>query len=101
LIFYLFRVVKFYFFPNRGSIDTNQSKTGYSIACCSNVDTAIGLNVDRRAGWELTEHGLLSHLMWFGGHAWHSNARFCASLVWQSQLLGGAICPVIKAITRN
>ena len=64
------------FFPNWGSIDTNQSKTGFSIACCSNA--AVGLNIDLRAGWERTKHGLLTNLTWFSGRAWRGNARFCA-----------------------
>jgi len=57
------RVVKFVLFPNWGSIDTNWSKTGCAIACCLNADAAVGLNVDQRAGWERTEHGLLTNLM--------------------------------------
>ena len=36
------------FFPNR-------SKTGYMIACCSNVGAAVGLSVDQRADWKPTE----------------------------------------------
>jgi len=46
--------------PNWGLIDTNRSKTSYSIA---SVDDAVGLNVDRRAGWEWVEHSVLTHLM--------------------------------------
>ena len=43
------------FFPNQGSTDTDLSKTGYMIACCSNVGAAVGLSVDQRAGWKPTE----------------------------------------------
>jgi len=29
----------------------------------ASVDDAVGLNVDRRAGWEWVEHSVLTHLM--------------------------------------
>ena len=51
------RAVKFEFFPQIG---VRLIKIGYSIACCLNADAAVVLNVDRRAGWERTEHGLLT-----------------------------------------
>ena len=46
--------------PNWGLIDTNRSKTSYSMA---SVDDAVGLNVDWRAGWEWVEHSVLTYLM--------------------------------------
>ena len=56
------------FFHTRVDIGWHKlTKTGDPVACSMNVDAAVGLNVDRRAGWEQTEHGPLTQLTLFAG----------------------------------